>query len=104
VDHLSRDIFDCRASNLIVTTARGNAQNRLHGPFGLNINAYKNSFCVHVYIGGQLIFQPSFLTVDKAKQCRSEYLQIADDVEKGLRAMPLKLELKSISDHIRSAS
>lgn len=108
VDHLNRNTFDSRSSNLAIKTVRGNQHNRSdQSKHGANIkrgfgkNSVNPTYEVTMYIGGRFVYRPGFKNLESAQQCRAVFLSIAFSVDAGERDVPTREELVAIARRFR---
>jgi hypothetical protein len=106
-DHIrTRDKHDSRDENIRITDKRGQAHNRHdQSAYGAGIiyQLRLNNYIVQVCFGSahQYVFRPAITEVEIAKQVRDAFMEIARRYDAGLRELPTREELKSVSDGIR---
>lgn len=103
VDHKNHNTYDSRRSNLRVVPTRENGHNRLDQSKDGACIVLNRPGCyqVRVAFGKYRVFTPGFNSLLSAKECKLRYLEIANECGMGIRPVPTKTELKTISDDIR---
>jgi hypothetical protein len=106
VDHISRNTFDCRSSNVRVVHRRVNNLNKSNSAQYSNIQGTHNGWNVRVAFNKEIVYRPSFNyklsdSLDRALLCVRLYSVIAEVFDSGLTPKPFRSQLRFIADVLR---